>query len=294
MVHIVESMGVRLHCPVTGRYAFYNSPYPSHKENASVDIYPDDEFGGEAPSPVDGEVVLIRSVKAPLGHGFTASDHDTVVLIRNSENPGTVTKLLHVDPLLEVGDSVSVGEPVGTTLRSGYYGWGTSPHIHVDVRNPDDPIRARGGYNLNMIETPSPKPLEEIVGEVIHLQPEFVFIRLKKGDMGLAGTVNGEPAILDGGIPYYGWLGAHLRDPPSSGTIELTGVPIADITQSFKHSCKADCRKFQFTANKKPIMGISLTIWPNQSPLVKLYPSTIGKLALNLGDLVEVELNQLS
>ncbi len=290
MVPVVESMGVRLHCPMTGRYAFYNSPYPSHKENASVDIYPDDGFGGEAQSPVDGEIVLIRRVKAPAGHGFVASDHDTVMLIKNSDNPETVTKLLHIDPLLDVGVKVSVGEPVGTTLRSGYYGWGTSPHIHVDVRSPDDPIRARGGYSLNMIEAPSPKPLEEIVGEVTHIQPEFALMRLEKDAIGLAGTVNGEPAILDGGIPYYGWLGAHLSEPPASGTIELTSVPIADITQSFKHSCKAECRNFHFTANKKPIMGISLTLWPNHSPLVKLYPSKIGGLGLNLGDSVEVEL----
>jgi len=291
MVPVAESMGVRLHSPLTGRYAFYNSPYPSHQLNTGVDIYPGDGFGGEVPSPVEGEVVLIRRLKAPEGHGFVASDHETVILIRNGENPETFTKLLHVDPLVGVGDWVQIGEPVGASLRSGYYGWGTSPHVHCEVRNPEDPLRARGGYNLDLIDFPGPDPLDEIVGEITHVQPEFVFMRLLDGGTGLAGTVNGETAFLDGGIPYYGWLGAHLFEAPFEGTIELTGVPIADINHSFKHSCTAQCRSFYFTANKAPIMGLSLTLWPNKKPLVKLYPSMIGGFDLKIGDLVEVELS---
>ncbi|TFH16201.1 hypothetical protein E4H04_06990, partial [Candidatus Bathyarchaeota archaeon] len=173
MEPVVESRGVKLHCPVEGRYAFYNSPYPSHQENTGVDIYPGDGFGGEAPSPVDGEVILIRRVKAPRGHGFEASDHDTVVVIRNRENPDTVSKLLHIDPFVEVGENIHVGEPLGTTLRSGYYGWGTSPHVHVEIRSPQDPIRARGGFNLDLIEFPVAHPVDEIAGVVTHLQPEF-------------------------------------------------------------------------------------------------------------------------
>lgn len=290
MEPVVESRGVKLHCPVEGRYAFYNSPYPSHQENTGVDIYPGDGFGGEAPSPVDGEVILIRRVKAPRGHGFEASDHDTVVVIRNRENPDTVSKLLHIDPFVEVGENIHVGEPLGATLRSGYYGWGTSPHVHVEIRSPQDPIRARGGFNLDLIEFPVAHPVDEIAGVVTHLQPEFALIRLEQKGIGLAGTVNGEPAILDGGIPYYGWLGAHLYEAPSAGTVELTGVPIADINQSFIHSCKAKCREIQFTVNNTPILGISLTLWPSQSPLVKLYPVKIGGLNLEVGDLVEVEL----
>ncbi len=289
MKPIVESMSVKLHCPMSGRYAFYNSPFPAHKENTGLDIYPGDGFGGEAPSPVDGEVILIRRVKAPTGHGFEASDHDTVILIKNKDNPETVTKLLHVDPLVEVGDKVQVGDPVGITLRSGYYGWGTSPHIHAEIRSPLDPIRARGGYNLNLIEVPDGEPVEEIVGIVAHVQPEFALIRLESG-CGLVGSVNGLPATLDGGIPYYGWLGAHLGDAPESGTIELMGAPIADVTQGFMNSCKAECRDFKFLIHSKSILGLSLTLWPNESPLIKAIPLKLNGLDLETGDFVEVEL----
>jgi murein DD-endopeptidase MepM/ murein hydrolase activator NlpD len=290
MKPIVESKGVKLYCSMEGRYAFFNSPFPAHKANTGVDIYPGDGFGGEAPSPVDGEVVLIRRVKAPEGHGFTAADHDTVVVLRNKDNSETVTKLLHIDPLVEVGDTVRVGDPVGLTLRSGYYGWGTSPHIHTEIRDPRDPIRARGGYNLDLIEVPKGDPVDMIAGAVVHLQPEFALIELESLGSGLVGTVNGEPATLDGGIPYYDWMGAHLLDPPSSGTIELLGTPIADITQSFKHSCKAACRKYQFTIDKQEILGLSLNLWLRQAPIVKVIPFKKKGLNVKIEDWVEIEL----
>ena len=286
---VVESMGVRLHCPTDGRYAFYNSPYPAHKENTGLDIYPGDGFGGETSSPVDGEVTLIRRVKAPTGRGFEASDHDTVIIIKNLDNPETVTKLLHVDPIVEEGDTVHVGDAIGTTLRSGYYGWGTSPHIHAEVRSPKDPIRARGGFPMNLIEVPTGEPVDIIAGTIFHVQPEFALIQLESGS-GLVGSVNGVPATLDGGIPYYGWLGTHLENPPDSGTVELLSSPIADVTQGFKNSCKADCRGFQFLVHGKPILGLSLTIWLNGKPLIKAIPLKINGLNLEKGAWAEVKL----
>jgi len=290
MKPIVESKGVKLYCPMEGRYAFFNSPFPAHKANTGVDIYPGDGFGGEAPSPVDGEVVLVRRVRAPDGHGFTAADHDTVVVLKNKDNPESVTKMLHIDPLVEVGDTVGVGDPIGLTLRSGYYGWGTSPHIHTEIRDPRDPIRARGGYTLDLVEVPEGDPVDEIAGTVVHLQPEFALIELGSLGSGLVGTVNGEPATLDGGIPYYDWLGAHLLDPPDSGTIELLGEPIAEITQRFKNSCKATCREYSFTLKNQRLLGLSLNLWLSQKPIVKAVPLKKNRLNVENGEWVEIEL----
>ncbi len=290
MKPVVESMGVELYCPVDGMYAFFNSPFPAHKANTGVDIYPSEVFGDVAPSPVNGEVELIRRVKAPIGHGFVAADHDTVLLIRNKDNPDTVTKILHIDPMVEIGTEVQVGDPIGATLRSGYYGWSTSPHMHIEVRSPKDPIRARGGYNLNTVDLSIIEPVEEISGEVVHLQPEFAYIKLDTLGSGLVGTVNGEPAILDGGIPYYGWMGAHIEDAPESGTIELLGVPIADITERFHHSCKGTSREYQFTVKDKPILGLSLTLMLSDQPLVKLIPVEKNGLDMKMDERVKVEL----
>lgn len=291
MVPVAEAMGVELFCPEDGRFAFFNSPFPPHKLNTGVDLYPGPEFGGEAYSPVAGEVELIRKVKAPSGHGFEAADHDTVIVIRNKVNPDTVTKLLHSEPLVEVGDNIEVGDVIGTTLRSGYYGWGTSAHLHAEIRKPDDAIRARGGYNLQRGDSSVGEPVTELSGEVVVARPEYTFIKLPSDAAGLVGTVSGEPAILDGGIPYYGWMGAHLPDPPKQGDIHLLGKKLASITQVFEGSCKAECTEFSFTVGDKPILGLSLTVQPKKLALLKILPRKRGVLGHEIGDWVRIELN---
>lgn len=289
MVPVAHAKGVKLHCPEKGRYAFFNSPFPPHKLNTGVDLYPGPEFGGEAYSPVDGEVALIRQVKAPGGHGFEAADHDTVIVIRNKANRDTFTKLLHADSLVEVGDSVRIGDVIGVTLRSGYYGWGTSAHFHAEIREPKDPIRARGGYNLHRVDQAVGTPLSEIAGEVVVARREYSFIRVS-GDIGLVGTVDDKPAVLDGGIPYYGWMGAHLPDPPTTGEIKLLGKTIATVTETFEGSCKADANGFSFKVDGEPILGISLTLQPRAEALVKLLPLRRGVFPHRVGDWVKVDL----
>lgn len=291
MVPVTEAMGVKLCCPEEGRFAFFNSPFPPHKLNSGVDLYPGPEFGENAYSPVAGEVSLIRKVKAPSGHGFEAADHDTVIVIRNKVNPSTVTKLLHADPHVKVGDSVQVGDVIGTTLRSGYYGWGTSAHLHAEIRKPDDAIRARGGFNLKRVDSSVGEPLENFVGEVVATRPEYTFLRLPTPVTGLVGSVGGKPALLDGGIPYYGWMGAHLEDPTEYGEIQLMGETIGMVTDTFDGSCKADCTDFSFTVNDSPILGLSLTIQPRKEALVKVLPRKRGSLSPSIGDWLDVKMN---
>ena len=289
MIPVAEAEGVQLCCPENGRYSFFNSPYPAHKLNTGVDIYSVDGFGGDALSPVDGEVVYLRQVKAPGGHGFEAADHDSVIVIRNKDNPETVTKLLHADPLVEVGEIVRTGDVIGTTIRSGYYGTGTSPHLHAEIRKPDDPIRARGGFKLKRVDQTVGEPVSELSGEVVQVQPEFTFIRINSKSIGLVGTVNGSPAVLDGGVPYYRWMGAHLPNPPSKGDIRLLGKTIGNITDVFEGSCKADCTDFNFSMSDTSIFGISLTLQPRKEALVKLYPWKKGSLEPSLGDWLDVK-----
>jgi hypothetical protein len=291
MVPVAEAEGVKLHCPEDGRYAFFNSPYPPHKLNSSVDLYPVEPYGGDARSPVDGEVVLLRKVKAPSGHGFEAADHDSVIVVRNKDNPDTVTKMLHTDPLVQIGDTVKVGDVIGTTLRSGYYGAGTSPHIHTEIRRPDDPIRARGGYRLKRIDDRIGEPVSELTGEVVDVQPEYTFIRLNSTSTGLVGEVNDTPAILDGGIPYYRWMGAHLQCPPAQGEITLLGKTIGNIIEVFDGSCKADCTDFSFSVDNNLILGLSLTLQPRKETLVKIYPRRTDVFEPSVGDWLEVKLN---
>ncbi len=134
------------------------------------------------------------------------------------------------------------------------------------------------------------EPITELCGEVVETRPEYTFIKLPSEATGLVGTVSGKPALLDGGIPYYGWMGAHLPDPPETGDIHLIGKKIASITQVFKDSCKADCTDFSFTVGGEPILGLSLTIQPKKLALLKILPRKRGSLEYALGDWVKIEL----
>ena len=222
-------MGVRVHCPREGRFSLFNSPYPGHRQKSGIDVYPSLEFGGAAPSPVEGDVVMVRRVNAPRGRGFADAGYDVVTLLRPVDNPGVVVKILHVDTYTSAGDHVDLGEELGSLIRSGYYGWGTSPHIHMEVREPQDPLRARGGHPIHVLKGfADAEPVEEIVGEVAWTQPEYALVRLGTRGAGLTGELAGEPGVVDGGIPYYGWLGFHTEQP-TVGAVRLLGQPIADV-----------------------------------------------------------------
>ena len=290
MIPVAESMGGKVHCPREGRFSLFNSPYPGHRLKSGVDVYPSLMFGGAAPSPVEGEVLKIRRVKAPKGRGFADAGYDVVTLLRPTDNPGVVVKLLHVDTHLSVGDHVGLGEALGRLLRSGYYGWGTSPHIHLEVRDPSDPLRARGGHLIHVLTCfTDAVPVEEIEGEVVWTQPEYALMRLGSGGVGLTGELEGEPGVVDGGIPYYGWLGFHT-ERPVVGTVKLLGQPIADVKEVKDRAAIADTRGFSFTLDGEPLLGLSLYMTPRPEPIVKILPRKIGGLGLSSGDVVSVEL----
>lgn len=290
MAPVASSEGVTISCPVDGMFSFYNSPYPAHRQSTGVDVYPDTGFGGIAPSPVSGEVTLIRRVRGPRGRGYEASEYDVVTLLRSLESPGKVVKLLHVDPTLSVGDEVRAGEELGRLLRSGYYGFATSPHVHVEVREPSDPLRARGGHRMErLIDVGRVEPLEELRGVVTLCSPEFSIVRLDTITYGLPADVGGVSGVLDGGIPYYGWMGVHYDSgKPEGGAVELMGHPIATTRAIHDRVCLADCTDFSVNVEGKPILGLSLRLSPRRGAEVKLVPRKVGDLVLEEGSEVMV------
>ncbi len=290
MAPVASSEGVTISCPVDGMFSFYNSPYPAHRQSSGVDVYPEAGFGGMAPSPVSGEVTLIRRVRSPRGRGYEASEYDVVMLLRSRESPGKVVKLLHVDPSLSVGDEVRAGEELGRLLRSGYYGFATSPHVHVEVREPSDPLRARGGHRMErLIDVGRVEPLEELRGVVTLCSPEFSIVRLDTPTYGLPADVDGVSGVLDGGIPYYGWMGVHYDSGrPEGGAVELVGHPIATTKAIHDRVCLADCTDFSVKVEGKPILGLSLRLSPRKGVEVKLVPRKVGSLVLDEGSEVTV------
>ena len=295
IVPVAESEGVTIYCQTDGVFSFFNSPYIAHRTYSGVDIYMPKEFGEIISSPVLGRVSEIRRVRCPDRREFEASKFDYVTLIRSVENPKRMVKILHVKPTVEPGRFVEPGQELGLLLRSGYFDFWTDPHVHVEVRDPQDPIRARGGFKikrtllLNDIESLDTEPPRELRGTVVKVRREYSLIVLKNScKYGLPVDVNGSRGILDGGVPHYGWFGIHTSHEPSlGGVVKLCGAPIGVLKSVFGKTGLAECSGFRLLLGGVKV-GFSLYLYPSGRPLVKVVPPKPGALNLELSEEVRV------
>jgi hypothetical protein len=275
------SEGVTIHCPDDGKFSFFNSPYPAHASYAGVDVYPKGSFGDAAPSPVAGEVRTVRMVRCPQGRGFEGSTSDYVILLRSSDNPERWVKILHVEPSVKVGDVVRPGEGLGTVLRSGFFDFWTDPHIHVEVRQPSDALRARGGFKLErLMKLDVSEAAEDLTGTVVETTPEYSLVALnEESKHGIAVDLDGQVGLLDAGLPHYRWFGVHTDiPPPPSGTIRLCGSKIGNVRSAYSNMCVAEHCGSTFALNGKPV-GLSLHLAPSV-PLAKIIPLRNRSLGL--------------
>jgi hypothetical protein len=250
-------MAVTLSADVLRRYrrvTLYNSPYAAHDRGRAVDLYPGDathpdpEDGDPvlAPSPVAGAVVETRTVTAPSKPYAAAEDHlilvDTAAGDRRVRTAGDETnrghgdppiaRVLHVDPAVEAGDRVAVGDSLGRLVRAGFFAPWVANHLHLGFRPPGaDPYRASGSLPLAL----DPELGLEAVpwdgtGTVVAAGETYAVLETPAhpapGDAfaGLAATAdagdgngNGDDTgVLDGGLPHYGGgglLGVGREDP---------------------------------------------------------------------------------
>ena len=125
------------------RFSLYNSPYVAHGRGCAVDLYPDPE-AEIARSPVAGEVLDTKTVNAPPKPYAAAHDH--LILI---DCEGYVARTLHVDPAVEPGDRIEVGDPLGRLVRAGFFAPWVNDHIHLGFRAPNEnPCRASGSLSI--------------------------------------------------------------------------------------------------------------------------------------------------
>ena len=123
------------------RFSLYNSPYPAHDRGCGIDLYPEMNLGI---SPVAGEVVDTRTVRCP--DQPYAADYDHLIVI---DTGAYLARVLHVEPAVTAGDRVAVGDPLGETVRSGFFGRWVDDHVHLEFRPPDaNPYRATGSLPL--------------------------------------------------------------------------------------------------------------------------------------------------
>ncbi len=266
-----RAMAVTLSADVLRRYrrvTLYNSPYAAHDCGRAVDLYPGDAThpdpeSGEpvvAPSPVAGAVVETRTVTAPSKPYAAAEDHlilvDTAAGNRRVRTAGDETdrgdgdppiaRVLHVDPAVEAGDSVAVGDSLGRLVRAGFFAPWVANHLHLGFRPPGaDPYRASGSLPLAL----DPELELDAVpwdgtGTVVAAGETYAVLETPAhpapGDAfaGLAATAdagdgngngNGDDTgVLDGGLPHYGGgglLGVGREDCESDDR-ETTDRPV--------------------------------------------------------------------
>lgn len=290
---VASSEGVKVYCPKGGKFSFFNSPYPTHSTHCAVDIYPMKSFGDIAPSPVHGKVMKIRKVNCPEGKSFEGSSHDYVILLHSSENPERWIKLLHVKPIVEEGDSVKPGDDLGFLLRSGFFDFWTNPHIHVEVRNPPDLIRARGGLKFeSLIELKNAiAELEELRGVVVEVKEEYSLLALNGNfKYGIPVGVGDEIGLLDAGIPQYKLFGVHMLAKPVLGSIvKLCGAKIGVVKSLHSNFCVAQCSNLTFKLDSEPVK-LSFYLYLSK-PLVKVIPSKFGELKLEKFEEVSIAIS---
>ena len=210
------------------RFSLYNSPYPAHDRGRAVDLYPRDGVGV---SPVAGEVLDTRTVRCP--DRPYAVDHDHLILIDTGAH---TARVLHVDPSVSAGDRVAVGDPLGETVRSGFFGAWVDDHVHVEFRDSDlNPYRASGSLPL-AVDVPV-RPVEwDGRGTVVETGDSYALLDAPRraGDSGVddgeyvaLASADGHP--LDGGLAHYGTGGVFGPPDPDAGDpvdVELLGARV--------------------------------------------------------------------
>jgi hypothetical protein len=213
---------VTLSGDVVGRYerfSLYNSPYPAHDRGRAVDLYPGT---GVAHSPVGGEVLETRTVHCPSKP--YAVDEDHLILLDCGD---VVARVLHVDPAVEAGESVAVGDPLGGLVRSGFFGRWVDDHIHLGFRSHDQNLRRASGSLPLAVDVDVAGVDWDGTGEVVETGPTHVLLDAPSyaGD-GFAAIASDGGVPVDGGLTHYSGGGVLA---PADGEVALLGTTVGVV-----------------------------------------------------------------
>jgi murein DD-endopeptidase MepM/ murein hydrolase activator NlpD len=287
---IVNREDIHISIPTESYFSIGTSPYYAHQHALAIDIYHKISIENyKALSPVSGRVIKIKKQLAPTPKFLGGINRDYVLLIENKNNPDIVYKILHVYPEVQVGDSIKIGDPLGETLKNGYFAPWSSPHIHLEVRKSRDPIRARGGIPFKLSYEESKKShtisdenytsVQKIPIQIHSIYPDYLLVYFPENlyykigrYFGIKGTYNGSKGILDGGIPQYKNGIMHMIEKPTSrgqSPIYLAENNIGTMLSSFNGFGFLKFQSVGFLINGQAIRGISLFL-ASFKPLVKI------------------------
>lgn len=224
------------------RFTLYNSPFVAHDRGRAIDLYPE---GDPVPSPVAGAVTETRRVRAPPKP--YAVEHDYLILVDTGE---WVARLLHVDPAVESGDRIAVGDPLGESVRVGFFAPWVPNHVHLGFRpHGADPYRASGSVpiapgveprGLSWDGTGTVREAGETWARLdrpTHPAPGERFVGLASGG-----------GVLDGGFPHY----------DGGGLLGGATAAIAGTTVGTVEGREVTWGECTIRANGRPVTGLAL------------------------------------
>jgi hypothetical protein len=293
---------VKLYAPKDGYISFFNSPYYAHKKNLGLDIYPSSKNPLTAYSPVTGRVKKIYNFTPPTPKYFEAQQAEQLIILESKVSSKIHIRLLHIDSELEVGEFISVGDELGTIVRSGFFNFWTTPHIHVEVRKKGNLIRAKGSEPIiPYINGKRIRDTREINDAILHvISVEENYILAKSGEpsriggiYGLGCTLGRDLGILDGGIPYYPFGGAYITSNnlvKMDDNVKLGSVILGKVVRVLKNLAVFKRIPLRAYINGTHIRGISVFLSFRAQGLVKLIPMTPNELPLVPGETIQLTL----
>lgn len=287
---IVRTEDLHISIPKTSHFSIGTSPYYAHQHGLAIDIYQDLTLKNYVVlSPVSGKILKIKPLIAPKPKFEGGIDKDYLILINNLSNSKLVWKLMHVKSFSNVGDQIKVGDPLGKTIRNGYFAYWSSPHVHLEVRSSEDAIRARGGKNFllafekkeNLKKNNLKLNYSKIPVKIISICPEFILAKLPEYHYhriapiyGFRAYLNQFNCILDGGIPQYK-IGTVISNQNlsinSPHTVFLGKKRIGTLHDTNGRLGLFKFNSVKFSLNNKEIRGISLYL-ARFLPLIKIIP----------------------
>jgi murein DD-endopeptidase MepM/ murein hydrolase activator NlpD len=303
-IEIIKNDKYEISISRKSHFSIATSPYYAHQHGLALDIYHQISIDNyPVISPVAGKIIKIKQLSAPKPKFHKGIAKEYLILIENNFDKEVLFKILHVKPKVKVGQSIKVGDPLGTTIRNGYFAYWSSPHIHLELRSPENPLRARGGqeFILALDKTlKTNKKYEEVSQnkeipiKIRKIYPEFLLCHFPKSlygkikpIFGVIGTIYNKKCLIDGGIPQYQngiVIFSEKINQLKDTSILLNTNYIGNIKTIRKNLAFFECKHTKFFLNKKEIRGISFFL-ANFFPYIKIIPYKINQFSFKLNSI---------
>jgi hypothetical protein len=245
MIPVAGAKGITIYAPPEGIVGFHTSPYPVHVQGGAMDIFGSKKFDVAALSPVSGKVTLIDKSKVGVPRHFKSDPHDYIIVLKNND---VCVRFLHIEPIVEVGDSIDVGDEIGQYIRTPLLPFWSYPHIHLEVKDCKDVQTALNAFPLKILVESGfhgePENDYKNIEAKVKLFTENYIIVTPRIDMfgkigeffGVAVKVGHEQGLLDAQTPWNCYGGVILSENSKvkvGDVVKLGAVELGMVTSVY-------------------------------------------------------------